>query len=275
MLRDILRNAVLVFLPAKVSHRINVWKNITASFLEPEMPVLIDVLNRHPNRSNLSAIDIGANLGLFCHIFSRAGARVVAVEPQPRLASYLRKVVSLNVDVREVAVSNSTGFAKLRIPRIKGLLSSIGQRDAWASIERSNAVVYSANVETDEIEVSTTTLDHIAEAFPEVDFVKIDVEGHELAVLQGGQRLVGKSRTIFFIEIIKQQNSQAELIGDLFYPQGYKAYCCVNGSPVLLPTAAAFTDMLLDNIRDGVAVNNYFFVPPSRLGLFQSTAAPA
>lgn len=259
MLRDVLRNAVLVFLPARISHRINVWKNITASFLEPEMPILIDVLNRHPNRSKgLCAIDIGANLGLFCYIFSEAGAKVVAVEPQPRLASYLRKVVSPNVDVREVAVPNSVGSAKLRIPRIKGLFSSMGQRDAWASIERSNAVVYSANVETDEIEVSTTTLDQIAEAFPEVDFVKIDVEGHELAVLQGGERLVSQGRTIFFIEIIKQQNSRAESIGDLFYPQGYKAYCCLNGSPVLLPTAAAFTDMLFDNVRGGAAVNNYF-----------------
>jgi FkbM family methyltransferase len=71
----------------------------------------------------------------------------------------------------------------------------------------------SAHDELGEITVATSTIDHVAErhGIERVGFLKLDVQGAELAVLQGATRLLGESRVdviaceIEFIELYKDQ----------------------------------------------------------------------
>jgi len=44
------------------------------------------------------------------------------------------------------------------------------------------------------------TMDTLLETFPAPKFVKIDVEGAEIAVMDGGKRVLEEARPLFFIE---------------------------------------------------------------------------
>ena len=142
------------------------------------------------------ALDVGANKGSY--LYSMAGwagaSPVVAFEPQSRLASYLteacRRSGLRNVTIENLALSNQQGELKLFVP---GDSHSPG-----ASLEASIADKTDCHTET----VTVTTLDaYAAEKLrAPVRVIKIDVEGHELAVLQGALALIRRDKPLLVIE---------------------------------------------------------------------------
>ena len=169
------------------------------------MPYIQKILkgSRKPN-SGLVSVDIGANLGLFSYLMSCESSQVIAIEPQPKLANYLKKVLPKNVTVQNLAVSDRDGIAEMRIPKLKGLAGSSAQQDALATIEDSNPITRQENL--DLIQVPIRTLDKILENEPQIDFIKIDVEGHELSVLNGAKHTLGQCKPILMIELYKEHN---------------------------------------------------------------------
>jgi FkbM family methyltransferase len=139
-------------------------------------------------------VDVGANKGAYLYWMRRAvGAdgKVFAFEPQARLAAYLRGLVSkmrwTNVSVRETALSDSSGTGILHIP---GVGDSPG-----ASLE---GAVLTTGVCRDET-CAVDTLDRQLEG-QRVALIKIDVEGHELAVFRGAERTLTESRPTLLFE---------------------------------------------------------------------------
>ena len=119
------------------------------------------------------AFDVGAHIGAYTALFLRLGARVVAVEPNPALAEDLRqRFRGRPVTVEEVAVGDAQGTATLRIGNDLSM-STISPE--WAA--RSSKWVADA-------EVQVTTLEALIDRHGEPDFLKVDVEGNELRVLQ-------------------------------------------------------------------------------------------
>jgi FkbM family methyltransferase len=142
------------------------------------------------------AVDVGANKGAYLHWMRREvgpSGVVFAFEPQPGLARYLESVrQSLgwdNVLVREVALSDSAGRRVLHVP---GWENSPG-----ASLEKTEALPASRDREVD-----VDTLDHQLEGVrgPRIALIKIDVEGHELAVLRGAARTLAEHRPTLLFE---------------------------------------------------------------------------
>jgi FkbM family methyltransferase len=142
------------------------------------------------------AVDVGANKGSYTYWMRRAvgkSGRVVAVEPQPELATYLRESCGAlgwdNVDVLEAAASDRAGRATLRIP---GSSVSPG-----ASLEPGAA----ADGRARELDCETVRLDDVLEGSPgKVALVKVDVEGHELSVFRGAERILERDRPALLFE---------------------------------------------------------------------------
>lgn len=150
---------------------------------EIEMSIL-DLVVPH----GTEAIDVGANWGTYAAILSRRCRSVHCIEPNPRLARLLERTVPANVSVTQCAASSRPGIATLHIPvdghrALDGLASL--RSDVAEGVER--------------VDVPAITLDTFADR--EIGFVKIDVEGFELEVLDGARALIAARHPHLLIEI--------------------------------------------------------------------------
>ena len=136
--------------------------------------------------------DVGANCGVFAFSCDKAAA-VLCVEADPFLADVLRRSARLSanpVDVLCCAVSNECGLASLSIAargRASNHLSSVSGSTQTGG-------------ERHRLTVPTLTLDTLLAAHQAPSFVKIDVEGAEMMVLQGARQLLAEARPTLWLE---------------------------------------------------------------------------
>jgi len=137
-------------------------------------------------------LDIGASTGSFCLLSAfHTGATGMAFEPNPAAFKILRANVTLNglgdrVRLWSCALSDVNGKAMLKLPvdvREMGH-ATLGKPKTYQAGES--------------IEVATCRLD---ECLDRVDLMKIDVEGMEVAVLRGGERLIRKHHPGIILEV--------------------------------------------------------------------------
>jgi FkbM family methyltransferase len=117
--------------------------------------------------------DIGANVGQTSEVMLAAGARVVALEPNPACHETLRWQFGRNRRFTLVtqAVSDTRSTARLHV---NGTDSRASLRSDWRFLPKAG-----------EVEVATTTLDDLIAAHGRPVYCKIDVEGFEVPVLRG------------------------------------------------------------------------------------------
>jgi len=142
-----------------------------------------------------TVIDAGAHKGSFLYSLARAArpGRAIAFEPQPRLADDLERVCAAaalrNVTVERRALSDREGECELLVP-CDGFTQG-------ASLERGIAVERKCEA----VLVRTTTLDSVLQGeTARVAALKLDVEGHEPAVLRGAERVLAAHRPLLVLE---------------------------------------------------------------------------
>lgn len=137
------------------------------------------------------ALDIGAHIGYYTLILSRLvgeKGHVYAFEPCEKNYVVLKKNVEVNkcrnVTLVNKAVSDTTGKAIM-----------VG----W-SVRQRESLAESTNKEENLVEVESIRLDDFfAHNACDVDFIKIDVEGHEFHALKGGSDLLRRSRNLSIV----------------------------------------------------------------------------
>ncbi|HTU71852.1 MAG TPA: FkbM family methyltransferase [Candidatus Baltobacteraceae bacterium] len=151
-----------------------------------------DAVLRKLVRPGMNVVEIGANVGLFtllmCHRAGRDGS-VYAFECDPTLAQIARDNLELNGFSRtgtidERAVSDATGTHEFRATsRHRGggtLVAGLQQIPELRESERETIVVQTVRFD-----------EFLVQYDRKIDFVKIDAEGAESAIIAGGGRLFG------------------------------------------------------------------------------------
>lgn len=202
----------------KLSYRANKYKNKKD---KGEIAYLLENV-----KSGESVMDIGAHkAGYLYFMRKRVGDKghVYAFEPQSKLLAYLTRLKQLlhweNVTLEHIALSDAKDTATLYIP---GNSVSEGSSPS-ASIYKNHGEDGRGHVES----VQTNTLDDYCTAKNiQPSFLKIDVEGNELKVFKGGERILKEYRPKVLVEIEEQHvgRQQAQDTLDYMLSLGYRGY---------------------------------------------------
>jgi FkbM family methyltransferase len=152
---------------------------------EPELRLLPELVD--PARA---AIDVGANRGVWTHQLAALCPKVYAFEPNPKMFAILDAAKPANAEVRPIGLSDRTGVASLNVPR-----SRRGYSNQHASLEMN----WSSGQTFGVVEIATARLDDLD--LEPCGFIKIDVEGHEAAVVAGALDLIARDRPTLLIEL--------------------------------------------------------------------------
>lgn len=163
---------------------------------------LIAFARRVVGRPGAVAVDVGANIGYWsvplAQQLQAVGGRLLAVEPVAANERRLRQNVALNgvrdtVQPVRAALSDGEGTVALSLREEFAEGAATGN----ASVAIADGGDGPLRVE----DVSTVTLDTLVDgSIGELELLKLDVEGHEDAVLRGGLRTIRRCQPVIIME---------------------------------------------------------------------------
>lgn len=186
--------------------------------LEPELLNLQHFLGR-----GQIFVDVGANVGVFAMKAAKEvgdQGLVIAIEPflaiAHRLSENVRANAFHNVRIRNFCLGGKTGEARLHLTH--------GKPNSFSLVAASNG---------ESISVLSVSLDDLCvwEGLDRLDYLKIDAEGSELEILDGGRRAIGRFRPIVQVETTKVESTAG---------QGYRRFSALgSANNVFIPSEKA------------------------------------
>jgi FkbM family methyltransferase len=165
--------------------------------IEPELAQHGEIMPRGG-----TALDVGAWFGPWSRRMIRYADRVVALEAHPDLAALLRSALPA-VEVVHAAASDEPGHIDLRVPRGGPAvgISSVAEEAGGLPVT-----------------VPRITIDSLG--LTDVRFIKMDIEGHELAALRGARSTVERDRPAILLEL-EQRLQPVTPVVELLTSWGY------------------------------------------------------
>lgn len=171
-------------------------------------------------------VDVGANIGWYTINLGKLKnvEKVFAFEPIPYTFEYLKRHVSLN-EVSKAEIFNC------------GLSNEVGQREFFWTTEETGSSSMANIRERSAIDVVKCELDTLDNFMKDrnisVDFLKIDVEGAELFVLQGAIKSIKSGSPIIFAELLRKWAAKFGYhpndVIQLLESSGYSTYVATAG----------------------------------------------
>lgn len=207
--------------------------------------------------TNGIALDVGANRGIYTRIMLARNRHVVSIEPNPDCVHVLERVFKNHVRVIAGAASNTNGEATLRVP---------AGGDGLGTIESQNLVKGTFKT----VNVKTFRIDDLGLA--NVTFMKVDVEGHEISVLEGAMELLKRDRPTILLEAEERHHPGAvRAVRALLEPLKYEGFMLERGTlgsvrhfdPAIHQSGEAAIARSLPGHPAKAYINNFFFIPTS------------
>ncbi|KAF0166944.1 MAG: FkbM family methyltransferase [Rhodocyclaceae bacterium] len=186
----------------------------------------IDFIHRYAV-SGMTALDIGANIGAYTLPLAQLvgpGGQVVAYEPGTVSRQHLERSLVMNlchnVTVSGAALSDFAGAGWLKIEKNAELNQLVTEHTGTEQVES----------------IHITTLDFELEKFnwAQVDFMKIDAEGQEVAIVTGGQKFFKRYSPLIMFEINHNSVVNHGLI-EALRALGFDIYRLLGDGTLLVP----------------------------------------
>ena len=201
------------------------------------------------------SLDIGANKGVYAWLLRDCSCAVHAFEPNPKMFRFLQRLADDRITVSQLALSNRSGTAELRVPRHRrGGFSNQG-----ASLSDVKVAENFRGVPIEARRVDDLAIENVG-------FIKIDVEGFEQAVLEGARETIARDRPSLLIEM-EEAHTKQPIEDDIAAVEalGYRGMFLRRG---LLTPIEAFDGERHHRNAESRAdyVFNFVFLPTSKTG---------
>ena len=153
-------------------------------------------------KGNYIFVDIGANYGIYTFLFYKNSAYTYAIEPISTCLEYIKKgfLNKKNIEFINKIASNKNGETVLKTP-IENGLPIYGKSSVVNNFNNYENIICKTFI-------MDKYFDEIDSKKHEIIFIKIDVEGHELEVLQGAAKIISNKKSLLLVEIEKRHNKK-------------------------------------------------------------------
>ena len=245
-------------------------KNAIASTmmrLAPKAWLELNIRRRNPNfgpeywilpklcRKDALAIDIGGNQGWFAYYMAQLSREVHVFEPNPVCLGQIERVRSANMIIHPLGLSDKPGTMTLRYdPENTGI----------GTIESANTLSNNPGIQRlIKRNVTVDVLDSFA--LEGVACIKIDVEGHEPAVLRGARKLLSVERPCLLMELEFRHNPRTfDEVWSVLDPLGYRMLACTNMGLESVDRTRLADLQVGQPETNPEYVYNFVFAPPGR-----------
>lgn len=189
-----------------------------------------------PVKDTFNAIDIGANIGAICLPLAArtAKGRIIAVEPTDHAMARLKRNLELNPTLA---------------PRIKAIQAFMGDGSAsavdmvaypsWRLDDTGGTKHEVHQGEAHQVSCPMLTIDGLVEqeGMTELDFIKIDTDGHEMDILKGGRKTIERWRPTVVFEFCFYENEKRGYgfkdFADFFDALNYDLWLCDKSAKIV------------------------------------------
>lgn len=203
-------------------------------FCDRKLDAELNLLPGFLNKGDV-AVDVGANGADWTYHLGRVvgkEGRIFAFEADPYYAHATEAAVKIlglpQVSFFRFGLSNREEDVALRVTDSSGLRESgLGHVDRGAGVDEAGVA-----------KISLRTLDSLLADHPELEkttLIKCDVEGYELFVLQGAEKIIDTARPIIIIETgaFQQQGYSADDIRKYLEDSGYDPHVLIKGMKIV------------------------------------------
>ncbi len=180
---------------------INIVLNELDNFIQNKN---LNILKKNLKKNIEIYVDVGAHNGEMIEIISDKFnvKKIFAFEPNPNCIKKLKKIKKKNLKIFEMALGDKSSSAKLNIGHISSMstINDINNKSFYTMIKKFviGLFYFKNSIYKNKIHVKIETLFKVLKdhKIKNIDFIKIDTEGHEFNVLKGLKNYIKKTNII-------------------------------------------------------------------------------